>query len=927
MSSKQISIEKQTNELFKSRYLKECNRVNRFMIWLMVVQWFAGIAFAVFYSPVTWIGQSYSVHVHVWASVLLGGAISGFSILWTKTFPESVHTRHVNAIAQMLWSALLIHLTGGRIETHFHVFASLAILSIYRDWKILITATIVVAVDHFIRGVFYPLSAFGIVTESPYRWIEHAAWVIFEVSFLAPGCMRLRNEIRELCVRQTEIEQAKKSVEKKVQERTSELTTANQRLAQKTQEAEKLALVARYTDNAVVITDENSRIEWVNEGFTRITGYSLEEVKNRKSDFQHGPVTDRKTLNRMRSAIENRNGFDAEIINYRKNGEPYWLAIEARPIPDEHGNISQFIAIQSDVTERKHMEMSLAATEQRLRSLVNNVPGAFYRCQTDDDRTMIFMSNAIEEIAGYSPGDFVAERSICKADIVHPEDKQLFTTAINRAIADQGDYEIEYRIIGRNQNIKWVWERGQCLLADGTKVLDGMIFDVTDRKLSEAEIASKGQVIEESLNEIFIFDATSLKFLYANRGGRSNIGYSLEELQELTPLDIKPDFSMDSFRQMVRPLQSGEKQQILFQTVHRRKDGSSYVAEIRLQQSRYQNRDVFLAMILDVTERVEAENRNSQLQRELVDASRKAGMADVATGVLHNVGNILNSVNISAALIRKKFQNSALSNLEKASDLISAHETDFEQFVATDDRGKKLPNYIVLVTDALKREREQIDVEFDDLAKNVEHIKDIVSVQQSMAKSSGLQQLLSAAELVNDSLTANKGTLLNHRVAISTDIEQRLPQLVSDKHKILQILINLIGNAKDAVVECKTTKPEIKITVRRVDDGILFEVADNGIGIEKERLDQIFQHGFTSKESGHGFGLHSSANSATELGGNLTVSSSGIGQGAAFQLWLPVNQSEPGQNAAPLSLLTQFSEASGYGKQAVVCPTQNRSSI
>ena len=206
-----------TNDLFQKRYEHECLWVHRFMTWIMIGQWALGLAFAAFLSPLTWIGQRNEVHVHVWAAFLIGMSLSGFAILWMRMFPREASTRHIVAVVQMLWSALLIHLSGGRIETHFHVFASLAILSIYRDWRILISATAVVALDHFVRGVFYPLSVFGIMTESPYRWIEHAAWVVFEVAFLAPGCYRLRKEVWELCVRQTEIELAKRSVDQQVQ--------------------------------------------------------------------------------------------------------------------------------------------------------------------------------------------------------------------------------------------------------------------------------------------------------------------------------------------------------------------------------------------------------------------------------------------------------------------------------------------------------------------------------------------------------------------------------------------------------------------------------------------------------------------------------------------------------------------------------------
>ncbi len=343
----------QTNELFRKRYESECQLVHRFMQWIMIGQWILGIAFALLLSPLTWIGQRSEVHVHVWAALLIGTSLSGSAILWIRMYPTHAHTRHVVAIIQTLWSALLIHLSGGRIETHFHVFASLAILSTYRDWKILISATVVVALDHFVRGVFYPLSVFGIITESPYRWIEHAAWVLFEVAFLAPSCYRLRKEVWELCARQTEIEVAKRSVDLQVAQRTRELSEAFDLLAEKTAETEKLALVARYTDNAVMITDAESRIEWVNEGFTRISGYLASEVVGRRpSEFLHGEKTDANTRSVMREAIARQEGFNLQTVNYRKSGEPYWVDIEVRPIRDANGKVQRFIAIEADVTDR-----------------------------------------------------------------------------------------------------------------------------------------------------------------------------------------------------------------------------------------------------------------------------------------------------------------------------------------------------------------------------------------------------------------------------------------------------------------------------------------------------------------------------------------------------------------------------------------------
>src|SRR3989440_7563410 len=178
---------------------------------LMICQWFAAIVMAVLISPYTWAGQSSAIHIHVWAAVFLGGAISIFPIWLTRAWPGAAITRYVIAVAQMLMSALLISITGGRIETHFHVFGSLVILSFYRDWRVLIPATIVVGLDHFIRGVYWPYSVYGVLTASPWRSIEHAAWVVFEDVFLVISCLRSIREMRSIANRTAALEMSEQN--------------------------------------------------------------------------------------------------------------------------------------------------------------------------------------------------------------------------------------------------------------------------------------------------------------------------------------------------------------------------------------------------------------------------------------------------------------------------------------------------------------------------------------------------------------------------------------------------------------------------------------------------------------------------------------------------------------------------------------------
>uniref|UniRef100_UPI00356571E4 sensor histidine kinase n=1 Tax=Stieleria sp. TaxID=2795976 RepID=UPI00356571E4 len=321
-----------------------------------------------------------------------------------------------------------------------------------------------------------------------------------------------------------------------------------------------------------------------------------------------------------------------------------------------------------------------------------------------------------------------------------------------------------------------------------------------------------------------------------------------------------------------------------------RKDGTPFWLAIELRPIPGDNDTTqrFISIQTVITDRVEAERQNKVLQQEIVDASRQAGMAEVATGVLHNVGNILNSVNVSASIIRKQFSNSALQNLEKATDLISEYESSFVDFVQNDSRGQKLPKYLVVVSQSLRHEQSSIDRELSDLTKNIEHIKEIIAVQQTMAKTSGLQQELYARDLIRDVLTANKESLNKHAIEVIEDFADPDPTMVSDKHRILQILINLVCNAKDSLLEAGVPEPTILLRTWTEHDHVCFEVADNGVGIQTDNLSKIFQHGFTTKVHGHGFGLHSSANAATEVGGRLSATSAGIGTGAQFVLRVPI---------------------------------------
>ncbi len=223
-------------ELFETHARSIYRQTDRMFALLILLEFAAGIVTAVLVSPYTWAGESRQVHPHVWEAVWLGGAIAALPMYLGWFQAGRTGTRYAISVGQMLMSALLIHLTGGRIETHFHIFGSLAFLAFYRDWKALVPATVVVALDHYLRGVYYPRSVFGVLTASPWRWIEHSAWVLFEDGFLVGSCVRGVREMKRIALRRAELEDSREQLrrnqeelERRVAERTAELAAAKVR--------------------------------------------------------------------------------------------------------------------------------------------------------------------------------------------------------------------------------------------------------------------------------------------------------------------------------------------------------------------------------------------------------------------------------------------------------------------------------------------------------------------------------------------------------------------------------------------------------------------------------------------------------------------------------------------------------------------------
>ena len=278
-----------------------------------------------------------------------------------------------------------------------------------------------------------------------------------------------------------------------------------------------------------------------------------------------------------------------------------------------------------------------------------------------------------------------------------------------------------------------------------------------------------------------------------------------------------------------------------------------------------------------------------RLQDDLGKTSRvAAGMAEVATGVLHNVGNVLNTVNLSVQSVQDRLESSRLSHLSQAVDLLQAHDTDLGMFLTEDARGKAIPGFLTKIASHLKTENEELRSEMTGLIGNVQHIKEIVSTQQSFAKVLGVTERLDPEEIVEEALSLNEDLTARYNIFLIRHYDCDY-EILGDRHKIIQILVNLLTNARDAMLDIEPHRRKLTIRiVQENEETVGISISDTGVGIKPENLSNVFHHGFTTKANGHGFGLHLSALSAQEMNGSLNVHSAGPNLGCAFTLSIPL---------------------------------------
>ncbi len=884
--------EARAENLYDTSLLVIRQRADRMFSHLMIIQWLAGIAAAVWISPRTWIGATSSIHWHIWAAVFLGGAIISLPVLLARKLPGHVLTRHTIAVAQMLTSALLIHLTGGRIETHFHVFGSLAFIAFYRDWRVLLTATLVVAMDHIARGLFWPQSVFGVLASSPWRWLEHAGWVLFEDTFLFLSIRQGLRDLREVATRRAHLETVNAEIEQQVADRTIELTFAHTEL-----QASESRFSSAFTDAAIGMALVSPEGRWlkVNRALCTLLGYSAEELCGKAFQDVTHPDDLEKGLEQVRLTLAGTiNSYQIEKRYQHKEGAVVWALLSVSLVREAGGAPRHFIAQIQDITERKLAQKQLAESEYRLRSILATEPECVKLVAVDG--TLLEMNPAglvmveaerVEQVVGKNVYGLVA-----------PEHRSRFQT-LNEAVFRGESRSAEFELIGLKGTRRWM-ETHACPLRDP----DGQIYaqlavtrDVTERKRAEQKIlASLKEVsdLKSALDAAAIVDVTDAQGIITavNDQWCAISQYSRAELLgQSHRLVNSGHHPTEFFATLWQTITQGKIWK--GEVCNRTKDGTLFWVDTTVVPFLDETGKPFQYIVIrfDITERKRADAALAKAHQELVEVSRQAGMAEVATGVLHNVGNVLNSINVTATCVAESLRKSKAASLPRLAALLREHESDLGAFLTTDPRGKQIPEYLTQLGEHIVGEQAHAQEELTELRKHIDHIKDIVTMQQDFARVSGLTEIVNVPDLVEDALRMNVSSLMRHDVKVIKDFSP-VPPITVEKHKVLQIIVNLLGNAKHACEAGNRDDKQVTLRVMQAADRVCIEVADNGVGIAPENMTRIFSHGFTTKKTGHGFGLHSGALAAQELGGALKVRSAGVGQGATFTVELPLQPRE-----------------------------------
>ncbi len=644
---------------------------------------------------------------------------------------------------------------------------------------------------------------------------------------------------------------------------------------------------------AIYHADINSDISYINPEYRRVFGLTPTQSPNDWALGVH-PEDRRRMEDTWGDFCRVPRPMRFEYRSVPKQGVVRYFAEQVVPTRGGSGHVGTI----SDFTDLVTVRDNLRKAETLFRNTFDQAPiGIGY---ADRDGKFLRFNDAFCALVGFTRAEF-ADKSI--GELTHPGDAANAAAQLERLWNGEINFiDIEKRYVRKDGSSVWV-RTTTALVRDGNTTPCSVEYlrDITHRKDLAEALLEQQTLLEAVITDLpvglLVCDVDG-SITHSNRAAAELFGIQPEELPASSSADVYP-LTVDVYladgvtpvERADRPLARALRGENVINCELVLAPRDSRPRRTTLSTARQLNNPDgqilgAVAVIQDTTERKRQEMELERVHKELMTASRQAGMAEVATNVLHNVGNILNSVNISASLVAERVRQSKAPGVARLAALLLEQGAAAGRFITDDERGKRIPEYLAALGEQLLTDQRMALIELESLRENLEHIKDTVAMQQSYAKRCGVTETVEVVDLVEDSLRLNAGAFARHGVTLQREFSD-VPAITVDKHKVLQILVNLIRNAKYACDESGRSDKLITLRIESGGRGVRILVIDNGVGIPESNMGRLFSHGFTTRQGGHGFGLHSGALAAQELGGTLHAESEGPGRGATFVLDLP----------------------------------------
>jgi PAS domain S-box-containing protein len=662
------------------------------------------------------------------------------------------------------------------------------------------------------------------------------------------------------------------------------------------EERDKLMHLIEHSPDFIALAEMDGTITFVNGGGRKMLGLTAERHFSNLHLTDYVPEKWREFFRETVIATAIKDGIWRGEMQLRnlQTGSLIDVFRTVFMISDPTGQRRFFATVTQNITDRKRIERELRENTERMRIQTSALDAAANGVVITDCRgTIQWVNAAFTRLTGYPAAEVLGKNPRFLKSGHHPESfyRKIWSTILRGRVwmGEVVNRRKDGRLYHEENTITPVIDEGGAI----THFI-AVKQDITERKRAEEDLNFKTALleaqVEAALDGILVVDNHGRQVVKNKRF--IEVWNFPKEIAENTDDQKSLDFVTNQNKNATEFLKKVNHLNAHPREVSRDEieliDGrflDRYSSPVLSKEGKHYGR---IWTFRDITDRKQAEASMQKMHEKLLDISREAGKSEVASSVLHNVGNVLNSVNVACCCVAKDLRNSKTANLSKVVMLMNEHEADLGTYLTNDAKGKRIRGYLAELAEHLVTEQTVALKELGELQSNIEHIKEIVARQQSYATVYGVNQTVQIKDLIDDALSMSFTSQFRRETQVSLDYELNLPRITLDKHKVLQILVNLIRNAKQA---CDGLAPNARRLGIRVANGTGFlrgAVVDNGVGISAENLKQVFNHGFSTKKDGHGFGLHNSAIAAKEMGGSLIAQSNGIGLGSVFTLELPL---------------------------------------